>query len=285
VKLPNFFMVGGGKAGTSSLYFYLREHPDIFMCPIKEPHYFDDKNKLSEHIDVNLVVDSWEEYVNLFIDAQNEKIRGEASTTYLYYADPQVIKSIIPNAKILITLRDPIHRAFSHYLMDVRGHLIDPYKLPFISAIKEIPMFTRIGFYYDGVKKYMEVFGKKNVKIILFDDLKKDTLMVLKEIFVFLGVDTSFKPNIKIKYNTFSIPRNKIAFMILSNEGLKKAVKVIFTPNITDKIRELSKKIFLNSEQKPEMGDEARDFLRNLYNRDVLKLQDLIQRDLSQWLR
>lgn len=284
MRLPNFFMVGAGKAGTSSLYFYLKEHPDIYMCSIKEPHFFADKKKLREHIDVNLIVDSWEEYINLFKGVQCEKIIGEASTSYLHYADPQVIKSAILNAKILIILRDPIERAYSHYLMDVGGLLINPYKLPFISAIEEFPMFTQLGFYYDRVKRYIEGFGKNDVKIILHDDLKNDTLKVVKDIFTFLGVGTFFIPNIKIKYNSFSVPRSKIAFKALSNRTLKQAVKKCLPTSITDKAKKLSQRVLQNSKQKPEMEEEAKSFLKNIYREDVLKLQDLIQRDLSQWL-
>ena len=284
-KLPNFFMVGGGKAGTSSLYFYMKEHPDIYMSPIKEPHYFADKELLADHIDVNSVVDSWDEYIRLFDGAQNERIRGEASATYLYYADPCLLKSCFPDAKILITLRDPAERAYSHYLMDVRAQLIDPYKLPFISAVKEMPMFTRIGFYYEHVRKYIEVFGKSDVKIILFDDLKRDSLTVVRDIFGFLRVDASFKPDVGVRYNTFAFPRNRMAFKLISNKGLKRMVKLLFPPEAADRIRAFSRRILMNSSRKPEMGEEARNFLRNLYRDDVRRLQDLVGRDLSHWLK
>jgi len=284
MKLPNFFMVGAGKAGTSSLYFYLKEHPEIYMCPIKEPHFFDDKEKIKEHIDVNLIIDSWEEYVNLFKAAQDEKIIGEASTTYLHYAEPREIKSVIPKAKILITLRNPIEKVYSHYLMDTRGFLINPYELSFMDAIKKISMFTRLGFYYDRVKRYIEVFGKSDAKILLYDDLKNDTRKVVKEIFGFLGVDTSFIPNIKIKYNTFSVPRNKVAYAIWTNKALRKMAEKSLPRIVIDRVKKSARKFLLNSREKPDMGEEARDFLKNLYRNDILKLQDLIQRDLSQWL-
>ena len=112
---PNFFIVGAPRSGTTFLYHYLNQISGIFMCPVKEPNYFaasiNPKRKLIKPIR------SKEKYLKLFENVENETAIGEASPTYLW--DPQAPKLIhekIPNAKFIFILRNPIERAFSHYL-------------------------------------------------------------------------------------------------------------------------------------------------------------------------
>jgi len=146
-KLPNFFIVGAAKAGTTSLYNYLKQHPDIYMSPIKEPNYF------AKDIDINLFrkdykktalidtqkyfskpkleelhlafITELEDYIKLFQKVSNEKVIGETSVSYLYSkVAAKEIKKLVPDAKIVIILRDPIERAYSHYLMNLKEGLI-----------------------------------------------------------------------------------------------------------------------------------------------------------------
>ena len=118
-RWPNFFIVGADKAGSSSLYSYLKEIPEIFMSPIKEPNYFSVKT-ISQNGLLNTIRDK-KKYLALFKNVKDEKIFGEASSSYL--ADPEapnLIHQVSPRAKILISLRDPAERIFSHYLMSRR---------------------------------------------------------------------------------------------------------------------------------------------------------------------
>ena len=141
LKLPNFFLVGAPKAGTTSLYHYLDQHPQIYMSPIKEPHYFSteirekncepelrrmmarDKAALREYLAGPMrqkrfggIVERWEDYLGLFDDAEDQPALGEASVCYLWSRTaPQEIAGRIPRARILVMLRDPADRAFSQY--------------------------------------------------------------------------------------------------------------------------------------------------------------------------
>ena len=117
-KWPNLFIVGAPKAGTSSLYEYLKKIPGIYMSPIKEPHYFDIQTIPTNH-KLNPIRDK-KKYLSLFKKVKDEKIVGEASPGYL--SDPQapkLIHQVSPNARIIISLRNPVQRAFSEYLMYV----------------------------------------------------------------------------------------------------------------------------------------------------------------------
>jgi hypothetical protein len=120
-RRPNLFIVGAAKAGTTSLYHYLAGHPDIYVAPVKEPHFFsqirpDPKlEAFSPHVGEEAT------YLSLFASAGAEKLRGEASTSYLWHQDAaDAVQERCPDAKIIIILRDPPRSRDSHYWNDVR---------------------------------------------------------------------------------------------------------------------------------------------------------------------
>jgi len=157
---PNFFIVGVAKAGTTSLSEWLKQHPQIYIPAIKEPHYF-----ASDLVDpiVRNVVRTKEDYLALFAKARNYKARGEASTSYFTHWKqvPERIKATIPDARIIILLRDPIERAYSSYLMLVRQGYEN---LPFVEAVRSgrFSSWYRVT-YTQPLKKYIEVFGRENI--------------------------------------------------------------------------------------------------------------------------
>jgi len=120
---PNLFIVGAPKAGTSSLYVYLAHIPGIFMSQVKEPNYFSRKT-IPDHSRVKPIRDK-SKYLGLFKKVKDEKIIGEASPSYLSDPEaPKLIHDIIPDAKIITSLRDPVERTLSFYLMHARSGLV-----------------------------------------------------------------------------------------------------------------------------------------------------------------
>ncbi|MDH3324682.1 MAG: sulfotransferase, partial [Candidatus Peregrinibacteria bacterium] len=179
--LPNFFIAGAPKSGTTTLYRYLDEHRDVFMSPIKEPNFF----SYDQIVEQNLYypdkgVGSRDAYENLFKKVTKEKAIGEASVSYFFYDQvPSKIRSSIPDAKIILILRNPTARSFSHYLMDFRLGYVDTLFEDIVYKQIDCPLldlyyqqFVELGFYYEHVKKYFDVFGEANVKVILNEDLK-----------------------------------------------------------------------------------------------------------------
>ena len=121
----DFFIVGAAKSGTTSLYYYLNEHPEIEMSTQKETDFFSDSaiQKQGLYYGENRI-NTLEKYHNLFPTTQEKKY-GEASVSYLFYEDvPEKIKAYNSKGKIIIMLRNLVDRAFSHYLMDYRLGLI-----------------------------------------------------------------------------------------------------------------------------------------------------------------
>jgi len=287
--LPNFFIVGAAKAGTTFLYHYLKQHPDIYMSAVKEPHFFAD-------IDINEKIKrryffKWDDYLKLFKGVTNEKNIGEASVSYLCYEEAAWnIRKVIPDAKIIIVLRNPVDRLFSHFLMDIRDGKL-PSDANFIGTIKKdyysigkkgwghTHLFVECGIYYHQVKRYLDLFGWENVCISFFDDLKMDRVRFVKNILRFLDADDTWIPKLRVKSNVFARPRNKILQSIYSNIFIKDIGRKV----VPDSMKESVVSIFLKKVAKPRITKEERDFLVNLYIRDISNLEKLLDKDLSQW--
>ncbi len=285
---PNFFLVGAPKSGTTSLFYYLTGHPDVYMCPVKEPNYFSYPYIQRQNLYYTTSnVTSLNEYESLFDHVQNEKIVGEASVSYLFYKNVSArIKNSVPNAKVIILLRDPVERGFSHYLMD--------HRLGFISSSFEDVIYKRssspllhlyyqqvveLGIYFHQVKRYVDSFGFEKVKIFLSEDLKNNNSSVMASVCEFLEIDPHIPLDSEKQYNVYRRPRNRIVRSLYSIKLLRSAGRSVIPVTSLDTI----KNFFLIKEKKPELSPETRKYLVNFYKKDILKLSDFIGRDLSAW--
>ena len=285
-KWPNFFIVGTAKAGTTSLYEYLRNIPGIYMSPIKETHFFS-KATLSENHPVHPIRDK-KKYLSLFHNVKDEKIIGEVSPSYLADLEaPKLIHEVSPDAFILISLRDPVDRIFSHFLMQVRdGRMNFPFRNELQTAFSKnadfAPMSERrmrldLGEYYEPIKRYQNIFGTNRVKIIIFEEFIKHTKQTVEEIIKFVGLNPENLNFNDIPHNTFFEDRDFIRQRIRTSRTLAKFVKRTITKKTRDIIRE---KFFVNKAKKPKMEEKDRQTLIEYYRDDVEKLQKLLGRKL-----
>src|SRR6185436_18154558 len=200
-KLPNFFIVGAPKAGTTSLYYYLKRHPEVFMSPIKEPNFF----AYDETVKQNLYhkekgVGTLEEYKELFASVNgHHKAIGEASVCYLFYPSvAKKIKQMVPNARIIMSLRNPVERAYSHYYMENKlGYVSESLedivfkKSNHPNAHLYYQQFVELGLYHQQVKRYLDAFGTEQVKIFIHDDLNDKLESMILSVFDFLQIDNT----------------------------------------------------------------------------------------------
>jgi hypothetical protein len=295
VTMPNFFVIGAQKAGTTSLYHYLDQHPEVYMSPRKEPHFFEGMQSIYRRPDRRLApVTDLEDYRSLFRGVTDEKAIGEASTSYIYSARaPVLIRRSVPEAKIIAVLRNPADRAYSNYLHCVRGGS-EPIA-SFAEALRAEEMRTRDnwaplwyykqkGFYYPQVKRYLDTFDASQVRIYLYDELRAKPFDVLRDIFGFLGADETFVPDLTVEHNTAGLPRNKALYALAKrlgtwNPALKLDSLERFLP--TGSVRYIKGRFFAKP---PPFPAEVRRALIDSYREDILKLGDLIERDLSAWL-
>jgi hypothetical protein len=286
--LPNFLIVGAPKAGTTSLYYYLKGHPEVFMCSPKEPNFFScveiKKQKLYyEEVGIETI----ENYRRLFKGVRHEKAIGEASVSYLFYPDtPLKIKQLIPDAKIIILLRNPIQRAFSHYLMDRRLGYVSLAFDDIIYKRKEHPLlhlyyqqYIELGLYYEQVKRYMDMFGQSQVKIYLTANLKSDLEGVIRNLCDFLGIDRSFPFDLSEHYNVFEEPRSKLTSLLYTSSRLRWIFSLLMPEQAG---RLLKSKLFFHGD-KPELDKETKNQLAMIFRNDIEKLEGLLNQDLSNW--
>lgn len=288
-KFPNFFIVGAPKAGTTSLYYYLKRHPEVFMSPIKEPNFF----SYQDTIDQNLYhkekgVGTIEEYRRLFAEANgHHKAVGEASVSYLFYpAVAKRIKAMVPDAHIIMSLRNPIDRAYSHYYME--------HKLGYVNESLESIVFKKsrsknahlfyqqyveLGLYHQQVKRYLDAFGKERVKVFIHDDLSDKLESMILSVFDFLKIDKTHIPGLEGKYNTYSVPRNPVFRYLYSQKKLREFAKTL----VPYESVEVVKNLFLTRDRKEGKNEEIIQELKRIYTPDVMELEKLLDRDLSAW--
>jgi len=279
---PNFFIVGAPKAGTSSLYAYLKDIPGIYMSPIKEPNYFS-AAIIPATSSFGPIRDK-KKYLSLFEKVKDEKIIGEASPSYLSDPEaPKLIHEIVPDARILISLRDPVERAYSNYLMYKRlGWLQDSFhnelqkaKLEKNSNIGKL--ILQRGLYTNNVKRYFDVFGQKQVKVIIFEEMFHDVKSVLNDVLEFLGVTCPLNDFESKVHNPYATVRGPIAGFVLKNKPLRRLAEKIMSPN---RRRALKEKLILKPQTKPKLNEKDRNTLIDFYREDVVKIQTLLDRDL-----
>jgi hypothetical protein len=300
-RKPNFFIVGSEKCGTTTLYYHLKSHHDIYFCEkYKEPYFFSTKYVKMPHQGINDEIndekragfDGFDDYLELFKDATDEKIIGEASTDYLYYYQAAAdIKAMNPEAKILISLRNPIDRAFSAYYHQVNKKIET---LSFRQALEQeenrirdnysfIWRYKDLGLYYKQVKYYLDVFGQENVKIILFDDIKNDIKSVIHEILQFLEVEPNLKIRTSEKHRATGVYRfNRFNDLLFKKSFIRRILQTVLTQKARNRL--LLKLINLNL-KKPEMDPSTRKYLVDYFKEDIHKTEKLINRSLEHWLK
>lgn len=297
---PNFFIIGGHRSGTTSMYHYLKQHPDIFMSEKKEPSYFSD---------FRVPLYNLKSYLALFDKVDKEKIVGEASVSYILSEDSAIkIKEFAPNAKILIMLRNPIERVYSNYKLYYSSFMedIDNFE-GVLKAEKERKngkmypknmkgdvLFTGDAyiknlFYMERamcakqINKYLELFGRKNVLIIFQEDLHINQENVYKEVLDFLGVDNTFIPDFTRQNENRIIPLKIYRNIIVKSQfisGWKKNILgSIFPLHVRNNLRKLSVK----KNKREEMKPETRKYLVEVFSDEITELEKITGRDLSHW--
>jgi hypothetical protein len=312
--VPNFFVVGAPKAGSTSLYHYLDQHPEVYMSPIKEPNYFssevrpenlseelqersrNDLQALKEYLRGPMsekrfggMVLEWEDYLRLFQNVKGEKAIGEASVCYLWSKTaPRSIASIIPNARIIMILRDPADRAFSQYLHTVaNGVVCESFRRHIQRSLRwksekfglRNP-FLELGLYYEQVKQYLDLFPRRNVSVLLFEDYQRRPAETLAGIFRFVNVDASFAPDTSQKQLEPRVPRSIPIAHFLKRYGIWQRMKGP-TPLA---FRSHLRRIAFRKRESLVMDERDRQYLLDYYRDDIKKLSNLLDCDLSGWL-
>lgn len=293
MKLPNLFIVGAPKCGTTSIYEYLSQHPDVFMSPIKEPQFYNTDKKYNR--------DSQENYYKLFVEANSEKYLGEASPMYLYSkAASENIKALHSNAKIIIMLRRPADIVYSMYHQNLKNGVETAKSFQRALDLEEVRKkgelipnnyqdverlyYSEYPKYEQHIRRYINTFGEENVFIKLFDELNENTEKVVSEICNFLDINPDFKYQ-NVIYN--KAKQNRLNWLHRLYKYPPNSVKKISRFFFNEKQRANLYKTFVRFNQKEFEKEKMDKSIEQKINADNYTetefLEQLLQKDLSHW--
>ena len=293
-KLPDFMVVGGVKCGTTSLYYYLKSHPEI-CAPCKESYLF--TPRLNQEAKPSAKQYSIDEYQHLFEKSITESTRaaGEVSSIYLYCHEEVIpeIRRILGDIKIVIILRNPVDRAYSHYSFFARDtrdsrtfeEAIEQELSNRDSLVRPLH-YVEMGYYADQVLAYLNNFS--SVKVVLFDDFVNDQAQTMSEIYEFLGVDPSKGASLGGAYNASGMPKCKwLQQLFFKPTPFKMKIREFLVQRIIQEevFARFMEKARSKNLKKVPLSDDMRERLYRLYRPDIERLQSILHRDLSAWLR
>lgn len=303
---PNFLVLGAAKAGTTSLYNYLKQHPQIYLSSHREPNFWgfegescnsgglaDEQGSKRYQFLRKISITNRQLYEAQFDGVVKEKAIGEISPLYLY--NPRAARRIHqykPNIKLITILRNPVERAYSHFVYYLtRGQEPIP---DFYQAIKQEEVevkniwyghrhYIRLGFYYSQLEPYFQLFPPDSIKIYLYEEFAQNPTAMLQDLCQFLEIEQQFELDTSVKYNQSLVPKNKMLHNLLTHQSpVKNFLKKLLPPQMTQVVQNFNQQNLVKV--KPFCSPEARNYLISIYEEDILQLQDLIERDLSDWL-
>jgi hypothetical protein len=281
MTLPTFVIIGAGKSGTTSLYQWLRQHPDVYMpSTLKETFFFDfDPDDPAHHgaPRSRFPVRTRAEYEALFDGAKGAIAVGEASPSYLDDPGaPARMLELIPDARLIASIRDPVSRVYSHAQMNVRLGLATD--LP--ADVRRLASTDEQDYHAKFVRWFAH-FPREQFHVIRYDDLAADPTGTTQRIFAFLGVDAGFTPDTGERFNPGGLPRSQLVQRLLELQALRRLRPLMpmaaFT--VVNRLRRL------NAKAAPPLPPDLRAELRDRYRADVIATERLLGLDLSDWLR
>jgi hypothetical protein len=288
----DFIGIGAQRCATTWISQCLKEHPQICFSLKKEVDFFTREEKDLKY------------YKSFFDHCLNKKVRGEFSPQYMHpeYVSvektAQRIKKNFPDVKLMVCLRNPIERAYSQYFLEKSPGEKPSLPPTFEEAIsKNFHNCVKAGFYYTLLKPYLDLFPRKNILILIYEDIKKDPLKFIQSIYSFLEIDSNFNPPSLNKNFAFP-PRQKFIFrfadklskyskkyyLIRVIVGMLKLIKINSLINFwRKKEKDLTMPLTRPSTSRPPMKLKTRKYLQQIYKDEIKNLEKLINRDLSFW--
>lgn len=293
-KLPNFLCVGAGKSGTTSLYHYLKQHPEVFLPAQKELHFFawKDLADLNGGPGTAHSRSDWcknlSQYSKMFEGAADYKVVGDISPSYLHAPSAaSQIAATLGKPKIVILLRNPIDKVISQYMhlrrdgreiLDLRGALAaEPERIA--SKWGAMYHYVATSKYDQDVARYQDAFGVENVRIWSFKKFVQQSEATMTEICAFLEIDPEFKFAPPEKTNRSGKPRSRTVGRLIGPNGLTSVAKKITPRPLGVKIK--AKVLELNTGKKEEISDDELFYLREIFAEDIATLEQRTGVDLS----
>ena len=265
--LPTFVVIGAMKCGTTSLYRYLQQHPEICMSRTKEPNFFVEEKNYHKGM-------AW--YQSLFQGSAKEY--GECSTNYTKRHEFEGVaarmKAVLPDVKLIYLLRDPVERVISHYVHSyAKG--TEHRALSDVLCHFDNNKYVLTSRYYMQLQPYLSHYSTDQILVISTEALKLNRLAVLQEVFRFVGVDPTFEcQTFSQKFNQSSAKKRKsLLDRIISNKGLKNLIRPILPSYVTE----------AHSFTRPELDHVTKERLIEYLSTDVEQLRRVTGKQFDRW--
>jgi Sulfotransferase domain len=269
-SLPDFVIIGATKSATTWLLQNLRAHPQVFM-PSPEIHYF------SRYFERG---PAW--YRSHFETAPEDRVVGEKSSSYLPHPEtPGRLRELLPEARLVAQLRNPIERAYSDYCMHYRrgevgrdpARYLQPGRTP-------LPRLLEDGLYFRHVSAFLELFPREQLKVILYDDIRRDPGPVFRSVCEHLGIERRadaelLSQRVKDKETPVVPP---LARRILA------PMKATVQPLRQSRAFRFARSLIARRLDYPTLTPALREQLADYYRDDVGALSKFLERDLTGWL-
>jgi len=297
-KIPDFFIVGAPRCGTRALYVYLKQHPKIFMPEEKEVlHFASDLLKPSDYY-----YDK-RNYTAIFSDAKPDQIIGEASVFYLLSTQAaENIHRLNPKARIIAMIRNPIEMVHSLHsrlvynedepikdfkkALDAENDRRQGQNLPENIRFKEKLFYSQVINYPVQLTRYFEVFGREQVKVIIYDDFRKNTEKEYNDVLDFLDI----KKKIKVDFKVINANK-KIRYPIIRRwqdnlpEWQKRTVRKMLPDRLRKKINQKIYRLNAKHINRPPIDNILKARLVDQAKPIIDQLSQLLEKDLTNWYK
>lgn len=290
-RLPDFVIIGAARCATTSLYAYLRQHPEVFMSPEKETDFFSLGDLPPDEVPRNASAyraRTRDEYERLFAGAGAARAVGEASPTYLFYPRSAArMQQLIPDAKLICILRDPIARAYSHFAL-ARKMGFEPLA-DFEAALAAEDerwaddrsmrfTYMRASFYHDGLAAFRQRFPRERTLVLLFEDFAADPAGAMRTVHEFLGVDPRFAPDVAVRHNRSMLPRSPLVREAFARPfRLRRFLQRNLPPRLVTRLGNVIMR------PPPGVAPALRARLLPRFAGEIARLETLLDRDLAAW--
>jgi len=292
---PNFFCIGAAKSATTSLFDILKQHPLISTSSFKEPHFFDNSENYKKGKEWYL--DSY------FSNVEPTKAIGEFSPSYLSspLSPKRILETFGPNIKLIVILRNPIDRAYSHYLHTKRDEyerfgfldaaLNENDRLNKFNKTNDVISFSKFSYIYQGkyslhINNYLDYFSLDQFHFVLFNDFINNREETIKQILSFLGVDNKHELDLNIHSNKSSVSRSRRLKQFFKNDSIIKLIAKNMIPSLVfrQKIRNIIHALNNKAKAKaPLLSTERKLIYDKFFKQDIEKLEKTLNLNLNHW--
>lgn len=309
MRLPDFLIIGAPRSGTTTLHYCLGQHPEVFVSPNKETNFFLFEGSDAPPSGMSGIeydrqrprsVTTLDEYAALFAGASDvHRAIGEASPSYLMFAEvAERIRRRLPDAKLIAILRQPVEQAFSLYMVRGGGSLPQHgLAEAFVEALasgatgwpgrpREGRPLAEYGLYHRHLSPFFERFAPERIKVVLFEDLERDSEALFADLFRFLEVDAGFRPDLSQRYNQSGMPRSGMLHRALSaSPRVKRLLRQMLPHQAVDRVARLYHRLRTANLNRTQALPPTlrRELTERFYADDIRALERLLGRDLSIW--